>query len=74
MTEATQSETPAQLGALDLGSNSFHLLVAQEVAGRIQVLDKYKEMVRLADGFQLAEVVCGSQKDFEMVLEIVRCG
>ena len=40
----------AQLGALDLGSNSFHLIVAQESGGRIQVLDKHKEMVRLAAG------------------------
>jgi len=39
-----------QLAALDLGSNSFHMLVAQESGGRIQVLDKLKEMVRLADG------------------------
>ena len=39
-----------QLGALDLGSNSFHLIVAQEANGRIQVLDKHKEMVRLAAG------------------------
>ena len=39
-----------QLAALDLGSNSFHLLVAQEQNGRLQVVDKIKEMVRLADG------------------------
>ncbi|MFV2089411.1 MAG: exopolyphosphatase [Pseudomonadales bacterium] len=39
-----------QLAALDLGSNSFHLLVVQESNGRIQVMDKIKEMVRLADG------------------------
>jgi exopolyphosphatase/guanosine-5'-triphosphate,3'-diphosphate pyrophosphatase len=39
-----------QLAALDLGSNSFHLLVAQESNNRIQVVDKMKEMVRLADG------------------------
>ncbi len=39
-----------QLGALDLGSNSFHLLVAQQSHGRIQILDKHKEMVRLAEG------------------------
>ena len=39
-----------QLAALDLGSNSFHLLVAQETDGRLQVLDRIKEMVRLADG------------------------
>ena len=65
----TQTESPGQvlpfaargkqLGALDLGSNSFHLLIAQESHGRIQVLDKHKEMVRLAEGLdddnQLAE-------------------
>jgi len=39
-----------QLAALDLGSNSFHLMVAQENGGRIQVIDKIKEMVRLAEG------------------------
>lgn len=44
------SSRPAQLGALDLGSNSFHLLVAQESNGRLQVIDKHKEMVRLAAG------------------------
>ena len=40
-----------QLAALDLGSNSFHLIVASEQSnGRLQVVDKLKEMVRLADG------------------------
>ncbi len=39
-----------QLGALDLGSNSFHLLIAQESNGQLRVLDKHKEMVRLAAG------------------------
>ena len=46
---ATEEGNGQQLGALDLGSNSFHLLIAQESHGRIQVLDKYKEMVRLAE-------------------------
>lgn len=39
-----------QLGALDLGSNSFHLLIANENQGRVRILDKHKEMVRLAEG------------------------
>ena len=39
-----------QFAALDLGSNSFHLIVASHRTGRIQVIDKLKEMVRLADG------------------------
>ena len=41
---------PEQLAAVDLGSNSFHLLVVQVNAGRVQVLDKLKDMVRLAEG------------------------
>ncbi len=36
--------------ALDLGSNSFHLLVAQVAAQHWQVQDKLKHMVRLAEG------------------------
>lgn len=36
--------------AIDLGSNSFHLLVVRQREGRLQVLDKHREMVRLAAG------------------------
>lgn len=43
-------EHPEQLAALDLGSNSFHMLVVQVAKGRVQILDKLKEMVRLAEG------------------------
>lgn len=47
----TMSEDAAQdLAALDLGSNSFHLIVAQEVNGRLQTIDRIREMVRLAEG------------------------
>ncbi|MGH8584073.1 MAG: exopolyphosphatase [Gammaproteobacteria bacterium] len=38
------------LAALDLGSNSFHLIVAEVVNGRLQVIDRLREMVRLAAG------------------------
>ena len=36
--------------ALDLGSNSFHLLIAYDKPGRLHVVDKHREMVRLAEG------------------------
>ena len=36
--------------ALDLGSNSFHLIVARDNAGTIQIVDRHREMVRLAEG------------------------
>jgi exopolyphosphatase / guanosine-5'-triphosphate,3'-diphosphate pyrophosphatase len=44
---SSQVETYA---AIDLGSNSFHLVVADVTEGRVQVIDRMKEMVRLADG------------------------
>ena len=36
--------------AIDLGSNSFHMLVVREVAGSIQTLTRIKRKVRLAAG------------------------
>jgi exopolyphosphatase/guanosine-5'-triphosphate,3'-diphosphate pyrophosphatase len=38
------------VAAVDLGSNSFHLIVAQVVDGQLKVIDRLKEMVRLAEG------------------------
>ena len=35
---------------VDLGSNSFHMLVAREIQGCIQILEKIKRKVRLAAG------------------------
>jgi len=40
----------ALYAAIDLGSNSFHLLVVREVAGSIQTLARIKRKVRLAAG------------------------
>lgn len=34
--------------AIDLGSNSFHMLVVREAAGSIQTLTRIKRKVRLA--------------------------
>lgn len=36
--------------AIDLGSNSFHMLVVREISGSIQVLSRVKRKVRLAAG------------------------
>ncbi|WP_297325206.1 exopolyphosphatase [Nitrosomonas sp.] len=36
--------------AVDLGSNSFHMIVASLVDGRLQIIDRMKDMVRLASG------------------------
>ena len=53
------SDADQPYAALDLGSNSFHLIVARHRRGagtapagdgRLQVVDRHKEMVRLAEG------------------------
>lgn len=38
--------------AIDLGSNSFHMLVVRVVAGSLQVVSKIRRKVRLAGGLQ----------------------
>jgi exopolyphosphatase/guanosine-5'-triphosphate,3'-diphosphate pyrophosphatase len=38
------------MAAVDLGSNSFHMIVARYAEGRLLVLDRMREMVRLAAG------------------------
>ncbi|MCI5222044.1 MAG: hypothetical protein D3924_05075, partial [Candidatus Electrothrix sp. AR4] len=45
-----QSLTPEYHAAVDLGSNSFHMVVARIEDGHIHILDKLKEMVRLGAG------------------------
>lgn len=40
----------ALFAAIDLGSNSFHMLVVRRVAGSVQVVAKIKRKVRLAAG------------------------
>lgn len=58
----------SRVGAVDLGSNSFHLVVAQESQGRIQVLDRIKERVGLGAGVGRA-----GQLDEEVARRALRC-
>jgi len=41
---------PDVLAAVDLGSNSFHMVVARHAHGQLVILDRLREMVRLAAG------------------------
>lgn len=59
MTDTKQAPEPgsdvdtvpaATVAALDLGSNSFHMIVARFAGNRLMVLDRLKDMVRLAAG------------------------
>lgn len=38
------------LAAVDLGSNSFHMVVARYMLGQLRVVDRLRETVRLAEG------------------------
>src|ERR1700761_7275723 len=41
---------PDILAAVDLGSNSFHMVVARYIHGQIVIMDRLREMVRLGAG------------------------
>jgi exopolyphosphatase/guanosine-5'-triphosphate,3'-diphosphate pyrophosphatase len=45
-----QPERANTYAAVDLGSNSFHLLVSRREHGELRVIDRIKEMVRIAGG------------------------
>lgn len=47
MTSPERTDTYA---AVDLGSNSFHLLIARQEFGALRIIDRIKEMVRLGGG------------------------
>lgn len=56
MLEHQVDNTPAEqlhgrvVAAVDLGSNSFHMIVARLEGGVLRIIDRHREMVRLADG------------------------
>ena len=41
---------PTFVAAVDLGSNSFHMIICSLRDGKLQIIDRLKEMVRLAAG------------------------
>jgi exopolyphosphatase / guanosine-5'-triphosphate,3'-diphosphate pyrophosphatase len=41
---------PTTVAAVDLGSNSFHMVVADSVGGQLRVIDRLRERVALAEG------------------------
>lgn len=49
------SHAPEMVAAVDLGSNSFHLVVARVADGRVQMMDRIKEMVRLGAGLDASK-------------------
>lgn len=56
--------------AVDLGSNSFHMIVANLVDGHLQVIDRLKEMVRLASGLNEHQDL--SEESMQLALECLQ--
>lgn len=50
VTEPEAMNQPETMAAIDLGSNSFHMIVVQQQNGQLQIIDRVKEMVRLGGG------------------------
>jgi len=46
----TAESQPDVIAAVDLGSNSFHMVVARRVDGQLTIVDRIREMVRLGAG------------------------
>ncbi len=59
MAPARATEEEAPLAAVDLGSNSFHLVVARLRAGVPEPLDRVRERVRLAAGLDAENRMAG---------------
>lgn len=47
---STSSNRDHLMAAIDLGSNSFHMVLAEQLQGEFRILDKRGEKVRLAEG------------------------
>ena len=57
----TEEETLSPLYAvIDLGSNSFHMLITRQLADSVQVVDKVKRKVRLAAGLDSNNILSES--------------
>lgn len=63
----TPAKEPRRLAAIDLGSNSFHLLVANYSDGELQVVAKQGEKVQLAAG--LDDQDCLSEAAIQRALD-----
>lgn len=54
MSKPPPPPTPSQDGeliaAIDLGSNSFHMVIARVVGDQLRIIDRLRETVRMADG------------------------
>ena len=69
MTTPEQTQV-RHLAAIDLGSNSFHMLVVRILHDDVQQLFKYKERVRLAEGLDAKKRL--SDESIEFGVSVLR--
>jgi len=50
ITETASNSSPEVIAAVDLGSNSFHMIVSELRHGQLIIIDRIRETVRLAEG------------------------
>ena len=50
LAEHIATDPRSVMAALDIGSNSFHMVLARRVRNDFQILGRYKEQVQLAAG------------------------
>ncbi|MDA0822039.1 MAG: exopolyphosphatase [Proteobacteria bacterium] len=62
------NDLPATITAVDLGSNSFHLVVAETANGRFKIVDRMRTMVRLAAG-----LTSDNRIDDEALKRAIKC-
>jgi len=60
---APDTGEPEVIAAVDLGSNSFHMVVARVGQGEISILDRIREMVRLGEGLDERDVLSDKVAD-----------
>ena len=67
----TNTDTSPYFAAIDLGSNSFHLLIVKVNNGTLETIDRVKEMVQIARGLSSnGALLEGAQ---ERALHCLRC-
>lgn len=57
------NKTPEIVAAVDLGSNSFHMIVCSLKEGKLQIIDRLKETVRLASGLDKDNILDSNTQD-----------
>ena len=66
--ENLEVNEPEVIAAIDLGSNSFHMVVANNHHGHLKIIDRIREMVRLSAGLNKSH-----QLDKEAIKRALEC-